>query len=155
MNENEIKTSKSEGKLIGELSRAALIFFQNEFKQYNIGHAQVRTLHFISQHEGLTPVEMAYALNLDKSSITSQLKILEANGYISRVISEKDARMQQIYITDRTKSILSPLKAILKEWSETLMIGFTQDERNEVYQYLERMRDNAKNKIENIKNKKQ
>lgn len=153
MQESEYQP-KSSGKLIGELSRAALIYFQNEFKQYNIGHAQVRTLHFISQHEGLTPMELAYALNLDKSSITSQLKILEANGYISRHTSEKDARMQQIFITDKTKNILVPIKSILKEWTETLMIDFSPLERDEIYKYLERMRDNAKNKIESIKNKK-
>lgn len=142
---------RSAGKIINELSRAAHIYFQTEFKQYSIGHAQIRTLLFISRNEGISQLELSTYLNLDKSSITSQLQILEKNGYISRHTSEKDARLHQIMITEKTRDILEPLKMVFSSWTATLLDGFSESETNEIFSYLHRMAENAKNKLDQIK----
>ncbi len=142
---------QSVGKIIGEISRAAHIYFQNDFKEYSIGHAQVRTLHFIAHNEGITQVQLSDYLKLDKSSITSQLRILENNGYIKRKISHYDARVHQIFITDKTKEILEPLKNIFSTWSNVLLDGLSESERKNVFLLLEKMRKNAQNKLQEIK----
>lgn len=142
---------ESAGKLISELSRAAHIYFQSEFKQYSIGHAQLFTLLIISRNEGISQLEISKKLNLDKSSITSQLSILEKNEYILKKVDTKDARGYQIFLTSKSKKILKPIKKVLASWSETLLDGFTEDEKEAVFQYLIRMRDNVKIKIDNIK----
>ena len=148
-NNDDIK-NMSAGRLIGELSRAAHIYFQHEFKNYNIGHAQIRTLIYIAQNEGKTQKELAQYLNLDKSSITSQLQILEKNGYIKREKSKIDARKQVINPTDKTNEILPSMKIVLSRWTETLLEGFDEKERSEIFTYLQKMRDNAKNRTLNI-----
>ena len=43
----KLENRQSAGKIIGEISRAAHVFFQYKFKDCSIGHAQVRTLHFL------------------------------------------------------------------------------------------------------------
>ena len=142
---------KSAGRLINELSRAAHIYFQAEFKEYSIGHAQIMTLLFIARNEGISQLDLSEQFNLDKSSITSQLKILEKNGYISRHTSENDARVLHLNITDKTREILEPLKMIFSSWTETLLDGFSEGERENVFYYLEKMLGNAKNKLNQIK----
>jgi len=142
---------QSAGKIIGEISRAAHIYFQNNFKEYSIGHAQVRTLHFIAHNEGITQVQLSDYLKLVKSSITSQLRILENNGYIKRKISHYDARVHQIFITDKTKVILEPLKNIFSTWTDILLDGLSESERKNVFLLLEKMRKNAQNKLQEIK----
>ena len=142
---------QSAGKIIGEISRAAHIYFQNDFKEYSIGHAQVRTLNFIAHNEGITQVQLSDYLKLDKSSITSQLRILENNGYIKRKISHHDARVHQIFITDKTKEILEPLKNIFSTWSNVLLDGLSESEKKNVFLLLEKMRKNAQNKLQEIK----
>ncbi len=148
-NKNE-NTFRSAGKLINELARASHIFFHAEFRKYSIGHGQIRTLFFIAHHEGLTQMELAKHLKLDKSSITSQLQLLERNGYIVRRTSDTDARKQVIGITPSTKKILGPMRKVLEDWSETLLEGFDHEEQELLLSYLERMRNNARNRIENI-----
>lgn len=150
MENGKDKKQPSAGRLINELSRKAHIYFQHEFKKYSIGHAQIRTLFYITHNEGQTQKQLANYLNLDKSSITSQLQILERNGYISRTTSKMDARMQVISITDKTKEIIVPLQHVLSSWTETLLDGFNETERSDVFNYLERMRNNAKNKLSQI-----
>ena len=141
---------ESAGRLIRELARAAHIYFQHEFKKYNIGHAQIRTLLYISKNEGKTQKEITQYLCLDKSSITSQLQILERNGYVKRETSEADARKQVIYITQKTKDILPHLYNAHQEWTDALLDGFSESEQTEVYNYLYRMGNNLKKKIEPI-----
>jgi len=143
MDKNKEESKKSAGKIINELSRAADIYFKTEFKKYSIGHAQIRTLLFLSRNEGISQLELSKSLNLDKSSITSQLQTLEKNGYISRHISEADARMHQLNITDKTREILRPLKKVFSSWTEILLDGFDKKERAIVFQYLEKMQNNV------------
>jgi DNA-binding MarR family transcriptional regulator len=80
--------------------------------------------------------------------------MLERNGYISRTKSENDARMYQLNMTDETRGILEPLKMVFFSWTEILVDRFSQKEREEVFDYLERMRDNAKNKLHQMKEEK-
>ena len=152
MKETKPTNQESAGKLINEISRGSQMYFQYKFKEYNIGHAQVRTLFHIASHEGLTQKQIGEHLNLDKSSITSQLQILERNGYIIRTTSKLDARMQVIDITDKTREIMKPIRKVLSSWTETLLDGFNETERTNIFNYLGRMRANAKNKLSQIQN---
>ena len=151
MNTKNETTPPSAGRLINELSRAAHIYFHNEFRKYAIGHAQIRTLFYVANNEGLTQMDLVKHLNLDKSSVTSQLQILEKNGYISRTTSKTDARKQVIGITDKTQKILDPMKQVLATWSNTLLAGFSEEERTSLLEYLLRMRDNASAKVKTYK----
>ncbi len=148
-NKNNIK-QESSGKLISELSRSAHIYFQHEFKEYHIGHAQLRTLFFIAHNEGKTQKEIGEYLNLDKSSVTSQLQILEKNGYIRREKSKVDARKQVINSTKKTHQILPSIKQVLNGWTESILEGFTEEERSEIFAFLKKMRSNARNKLISI-----
>jgi DNA-binding MarR family transcriptional regulator len=146
MEENLTSNTRSAGKMIGELSRAAHIYFQSEFKQYSIGHAQIRTLLFIAKNEGSSQLEISKHLKLDKSSITSQLQLLEKNGYISRHIADHDARMHKLSITEKTRDILEPIKKAHASWTSILLDGFSENEKTELFTYLEKMLSNAKKK---------
>ncbi len=151
MDNHHSKHHRSAGKLIGIISRASQVYFHENFRPYNIGHGQIRTLLFISKHEGLTQNEVASHFDMDKSSITSQINILEENGYVKRERSEKDGRYFQLHITDKTKEILKPIKEIHSQWTTILLEGFSNEEQEELFNYLERMKDNAIGEVSDIK----
>ena len=144
------KKHESLGRLINEISRSSHIFFHHAFRKHDIGHAQLRTLLFISRNENPTQNEIAKYLNLDKSSITSQIKILEKNGYIQRQTSVTDARMQILKITQKTRDILVPLRKGHSKWSDALLKDFSKSEREVLFSYLERMRSNAMQKLKEV-----
>jgi DNA-binding MarR family transcriptional regulator len=144
-------TNKLVGRLINELSRAAHSYFQAEFKKHSIGHAQIRTLLFIERNEGLSQMKLAESLKLDKSTLTSQLSLLEKNGYILRSKAEEDARMYQIRSTAKTKKIVAPLKSSFSAWTKTLLEGFSEEESETLYNFLERMNCNAQKQLDRSK----
>ena len=151
MNMESEEKKRFAGRMIGELSKAAHKYFQSEFKSLSIGHAQIATIMYVSRHEGVSQYELAKYLHLDKSSITSQIRLMEQNGYIQRTPAENDARVMQISLTDKTKEILPQLKAVFADWTETLLDGFGDAEQEELFQYLKRMQFNARKKLEEIK----
>lgn len=151
MNFQETKHHRSAGKLIGIISRASQVYFHDRFKPYSIGHGQIRTLLFIARHKGLTQNAVADHFDMDKSSITSQIKILEENGYVKRERSEEDGRYFQLHITNKTKEILKPIKETHARWTDILMKGFSEDEQELLFDYLERMKNNAINEVSDIK----
>ncbi len=143
MTNKKIEHHQSAGKIIGELSRAANIFFQHQFKDDPIGHAQVRTLHFLSHNDGISQAELTDYFKLDKSSVTSQLNSLEKNGYIKRTVSSKDARIRTIHITDQTKDISDSLMSVFSSWTDVLLNNFNEKEKADILIMLNEMQDNA------------
>lgn len=151
MENNKFDEHQSAGKIIGEISRAAHIFFQHQFKEYSIGHAQVRTLHFLLHNNGITQVELTEYLKLDKSSVTSQLSNLEKNGYINRTISTKDARIRTIHVTNKTNEIFGSLMSVFSSWTDVLLKNFSEKEKTDVFILLNKMQENAQTKINELK----
>lgn len=139
--------SPSVGRVIGIISRTAHVYLKQKFKDYSIGYAQVMTLHFVSRQCGINQLELTRLLNLDKSSVTSQLNCLEKNGYIIRIASDEDARIRKIYITDKTRAIEESLHEVFHSWSDILLQGFSEAERNTTIMLLDKMMGNALNEI--------
>lgn len=142
--------SRSIGKELGVLSRRAQIYFKHAFKEYSIGHAQVMTLHHICKHDGLNQVELSSHFNLDKSSVTSQLNILEKNGYIRREKDSNDSRGRKIYITEKTKGIETSLSIKFSFWTNTLLKGFNEEEKEILFSLTDRMKANTDAAIREI-----
>ncbi len=145
------ENQQSAGKIIGEISRASHVFFQHQFKDYSIGHAQVRTLHYLCHNNGITQAELTDYLKLDKSSVSSQLNNLEKNGYIKRIISSKDARIRTINITEQTEDIFNSLTSVFSSWTEILLNNFDEKEKADLFTLLNKMQDNADSKLEELK----
>ncbi len=151
MNEPETKHRRSIGKEIGFISRSSHIYFQHQFKNYSIGHAQVITLHHICKHNGLNQHELVNHFNLDKSSVTSQISILEKNGYISREKNKDDSRERKIYITEKTEAIQNNLKEKFSGWTDIMLDGFREEEKEELFSLMGKLKENVERAIKKLK----
>ena len=119
-----------------------------------IGHAQIFTLHHLIHHDGISQKQLTKYTKLDKGSIASQLHYLEKNGYITRKVSAEDARVLQINITEKTMEMKEELTEVFRNWSQSLMVAFDEDEKEKVYGYLCKIFQNAQIKIKDRKNEK-
>jgi DNA-binding MarR family transcriptional regulator len=143
MKNTHVHHEPSIGRVIGRLSRAAHSYFQYRFGELGLGHAQGITLHFICRHDGIDQLELLNDVRLDKSSLTSQLKKLEENGYIERKIDPNDRRAKRIVITNKTRIIQDELHDIFISWSKILLDGLDENERETVFRLLDKMKTNA------------
>jgi len=154
MKNKNTKNQPSAGRLIGMIHRCAHVYFKHEFKDLPLGHAQIFTMHHLIHHDGISQKELTKYTKLDKGSITSQLHYLENNGYITRKQSKEDARVLNLFITEKTKEKSDKIQSIFKEWTGNLLKGFDEQEKEEALKSLIRIAENAENKIKVIKNEK-
>ncbi len=146
---NKIR-DRSLGKLISELSRLASSYFQKRFRKYDIGPSQVITLHFIAGSNGISQSDLTRLLDIDKSSVSSQLHTLEKNAYIERRPASGDSRVKRIYVTERTKAIEASLHEDFASWTEILLDGLSGEERKTVFSLLEKIKKNAQRTIQEM-----
>jgi DNA-binding MarR family transcriptional regulator len=139
------------GRAVGRLSRTAHSYFQHRFRDYELGHAQVLTLHYVSRHNGIEQNELCDHQHLDKSSLTSQLNKLEANGYIIRKADPADRRAKRVFITEKTQAIQDDLHAVFTSWSQILLEGLDENEREAIFQLLDKMQENAGKEIKKLR----
>jgi DNA-binding MarR family transcriptional regulator len=81
---------------------------------------------FDHQCKGLPVKEVAKILNVDPTFVTTQSKLLEANGFVSRNASSDDARVVRLSLTDKSLRQLAALSIRQKKINDYIFSGFTE-----------------------------
>ncbi|PWG59306.1 MarR family winged helix-turn-helix transcriptional regulator [Bifidobacterium catulorum] len=79
---------------------------------------------------------------ITRSTASRVLSLMEKKGLIVREPVAHDARLKKIVLTAKADSIVADLKANGEAMERRLVAGFSEHERNAVYDYVRRMRDN-------------
>ncbi len=134
---------QSIGRLISILHRQAQVYFHHKLGPYGLGHGQMPVLMYIVHHEGVTQHNISQHFHLDRGSTSSLIKGLEAHGFVYRQREETDRRVYRLYQTGKTQQLLPDFYAIFRGWTEQLLEGFTDRERELAFDLLNRMLANA------------
>ncbi len=147
--------NQSIGKLISTVYRQLNIILNNRFSRYGIGAGQYAYYLTVADCEGKTQFQVSCALNVNKATANKALKKLEESGFIETVIDKKDRRLHRLYLTDRGRSILPAIREELKECTELLGSGMSEENRSAFTGFLEIAASNARVEVENIRSCKQ
>ena len=82
---------------------------------------------------------------ITRSTASKVLTLLEKKGLLARVAATHDGRMKKIVLTDASREMGREIKNRVKEMEERLKAGFTENELNVFYGYLDRILDNLSN----------
>jgi DNA-binding MarR family transcriptional regulator len=80
---------------------------------------------FDNHGTGLRVKEVATILNVDPTFVTTQSKLLEANGFVSRNASSEDGRVVRLSLTDKTLKQLADLSIRQKKINDYILSEFT------------------------------
>jgi len=75
---------------------------------------------------GLPVKEVARILNVDPTFVTTQSKILEAKGFVSRNASSEDARVVRLSLSDKSLKQLADLSVRQKKINDYIFSDFTE-----------------------------
>lgn len=81
---------------------------------------------FDNSDTGLPVKEVARIVGVDSAFVTTQSKLLEAKGYLSRNASSEDARVVRLSLTDRALKQLATLSVRQKEITDYIFSEFSQ-----------------------------
>lgn len=146
--ERAFKPPESLGRLISCLYRYTQIYIGKELENHTIGSGQFSFLAALGRSEGMSQEELANLFHVDKATSARAIRKLLEEGYVTRERDPADKRKYRILLTEKGKNMHPILKRISAEWTETLLSGFAQDEKECIAPLLEKMVDNACAKIE-------
>ncbi|MFW5866835.1 MAG: MarR family winged helix-turn-helix transcriptional regulator [Armatimonadota bacterium] len=80
---------------------------------------------------------------VDKGTVARTLAHLEDAGLVTREVDPDDRRVKRVSITEQGREVARDLRAVARRWDGKLTDGFTDEEREQLLDYLARMKDNA------------
>jgi DNA-binding MarR family transcriptional regulator len=125
------------------LYRYGQVYISKQMESYNIGSGQYIFLLALYKKDGISQEEISDHLKIDKATTAKAIKRLEGEDYIKRDINFKDKRAYKVFLTQKALDIKPVIKNILKNWSDILSEGLSEDEKSTVLDLLSRMAKNA------------
>lgn len=122
--------------------------FNSVVARYDLTTAQADMLILLFHNKG-TPMcqkDIEERLGLKNPTVTGTLKRLEAKGFIKRVPLESDRRFNQITPTPRAWELDSELLKTIRTNDERMLNGFSDEERAQLDDYLNRIIENLTEK---------
>lgn len=110
------------------------------FHDFASSHGNI--LFQLSIHEKMTMGELSLKINRDKSTTTVLVRKLENDGLITTYPDVNDKRSRFIHLTEKGKQFNQITSVISKELLETFYKNFTEDEKNQFVDFLNRIEKN-------------
>lgn len=98
----------------------------------------------ISDNKFYSQKDIASHMGISTATVAVSLKKLEKGGYIEKVVDENDNRLNKIILTEKAKAIVDYSKKAFEDINDAMLSGFTEEEKENLNKYLERMETNLK-----------
>jgi DNA-binding MarR family transcriptional regulator len=104
-------------------------------------YPQFEVMNLLSRRgDGITPLEIARALQMTKSGLTNTLQRLHARGLIRVEICANDLRRKRIWLPPEGKQAYAQAMVAIRPRMESLRDGFTQKEFRDALPFLKALR---------------
>lgn len=112
--------------------RCAMRFREKELADTGLAGCQTPYLTALCRRPGISQEELSRELNVNKSSVTRQLSVLEEKGYVRREADPADKRSLLVYPTQKTHEIMGRIFACYGEWNNYLTQGLSEADKAEL-----------------------
>ncbi|MEL7571186.1 MAG: MarR family transcriptional regulator [Eubacteriaceae bacterium] len=127
---------------IGALSRTIHSICDIKFKDHLLQKGQFIFLTRICEEPGISLFQLSILLRVDKTTTTKAIQKLISEGYINKQNDDIDRRIYKLFPTEKAMIVY---RAVIEEENKHIAIcfkDFTEDEKNQVYQLVKKMKEN-------------
>ncbi len=129
----------SVGRLLSILHRQTQVYLQKELDPLDLGHGQVRVLRYIDMNPGVRQQDISEYFRLDKGTTSTFIRNLEKKGFVEKELDMEDNRAYRLIASQKAVELRPQLEEIFSKWTDRLLTGFTDSEKNELIEQMERM----------------
>lgn len=130
--------STSAGYLANHLARLFAIGLQQRIGPLGLAPAQFMTLLELWVRDGLTQAELVERLDVEQATMANTLARMARDGLIERRPHPDDRRAQQIWLTERARSLQGPATDAASAQNEAALAGLSKAERKELLKLMSR-----------------
>ena len=110
------------------------------FQDFASSHGNI--LFQLSVKDELSMGQLAEKINRDKSTTTVLVRKLEQEGLVYTEADQIDKRSKNIFLTEKGKQFNQTAFDISKELLTTFYKGFSEEEKDDFFNYLKRIENN-------------
>lgn len=104
------------GSMIQELVHVIQIFERDEIKPHGFTTTQCYVLLTLKKENNLTMNDLSLKMNLEKSTMTRILNILQRDGYVKRIKDDEDKRIVIATLTEEGRVAAEKMEKSIKDY---------------------------------------
>ncbi len=131
------------GALIRGITSNVNLFIGSKIERYGIKHGQFEYFLLIYSIPGINQLELARMKNVGKASVTKALKILEEDGFVTRITDEEDRRNSRCFVTKKGEGIVHELLDVKTSVEADLFEGFNEEDKSTFLKLLSKLYVNS------------
>jgi DNA-binding MarR family transcriptional regulator len=140
-----VDTKQSLGYRIRYTYRAFVKALADELGPHQVTTAQWAALRVLWEQEGLSQVELAHRMMVEKASLTPVLAAMAAGGLITRTRNVEDRRKINICLTAAGRRLRSKILPLVSRINSRATRGLSEAETRQLHLLLARIMVNLQN----------
>ena len=114
--------------LMGIVMHRVMKRAKSKYEEFDLNRSQASILFTLHQRSSMSQKDLAVSLNMTPPSITSAIRMMEKDGYISRKQDESDQRVMRLALTEKGESCIQNVKKVAEEMRELIFRGMSPEE---------------------------
>lgn len=132
--------------LLNEVSKLFSVYLK-QTEEESLRQSRRMLLFFLRRHDGCVQQDMVKDTHLSAPSVSLELAEMEKDGLLVRTRDESDARAVRIHITAKGIALMEAEKARFRRLSGNVFTNFSEEETEQMYTALYKMRANLLNEL--------
>ncbi|MGX9292884.1 MarR family winged helix-turn-helix transcriptional regulator [Bacillus sp. A015] len=136
---------------IGVIARALDSISNIEFKEYDLTKGQYLYLVRICEEPGIIQEKLAEMIKVDRTTAARAIKKLELHGFIKKKDDPVNKKIKKLFPTDKGEAVYPMIKREHDYSNQVALDGFSEEEAEQIYEYLLRVRKNIEKDWDYVK----
>lgn len=121
--------------------------------KYHLTRTELLVLLFLGKNKRNTATDIVDKLKITKSHVSASVRDLEERGYVKSNYEGNNHRSVHLKLCDNAEDIIKAGEAVQNKFISIVCKGFSQEERNTLKNFVQRMTANANDFLESKDNR--
>lgn len=130
--------------LVHDVAHQMRLVIDSKVAPFNLTRQKWVALSLVAQSPGISQIELAFQLDIDRSTAGRLLDRMEKRGLVRREKDEADRRITRVYVEAEAEPILERLHVVSHEIKAVSESGLSDQEQNELVRLLTKVHTNLK-----------
>ena len=136
---------------IGMIARALDSISNIEFNEFDLTKGQYLYVVRICENPGIIQEQLLDMIKVDRSTATRALQKLEINGFIEKKNDPHNRKNKKLFPTEKGEKVYLFIKRENTYSDGVALQGFSEEEKETVFNFLQRIRKNIEKDWEYVK----
>ncbi len=94
--------------------------------------------------------DLEEAFGITRSTVSKVVNLMVQKGLVERSPVDYDARLKKLTLTPKSLELISYMEEDRKKHNEVLLDGFSDEEKQQLSEYIQRMKNNMKTALDEL-----